>query len=86
MYEIEYLDLSFNTSKVTDMGHMFCACKKLEYIKGLQFFNTNQVTNMSSMFQLCTKMKYIDSHNFNTSKVLIWDICLMNVMNYKKLI
>ena len=47
--KLEYLDLSsFNTSNVTDMGMMFCFCKNLREIKGLNVFNTNKVTNMKN--------------------------------------
>jgi len=80
--ELEYLDLTnFDTSKASDMGFIFNKCHKLKEIKGIDKFNTNQVTNVSTMFKGCNELEYLDLSNFDTSNVMIWDLCLISVIN-----
>ena len=65
------IDVStFNTSKATNMAHLFSDDLELQEIKGLDHFDTSNVTNMQSMFSGCKKMTSIDVSHFNTSKVL----------------
>jgi surface protein len=66
---LEYLDLSFDTSKVYEMSYMFCKCYKLKKIKGLNKFKTMKVCNMNSMFKKCDSLENIDLSNFDTSNV-----------------
>ena len=66
---LEYLDLSFDTSKVYEMYYMFCKCYKLKKIKGLNKFKTMKVCNMNSMFKKCDSLENIDLSNFDTSNV-----------------
>ncbi|MBQ3618048.1 MAG: BspA family leucine-rich repeat surface protein, partial [Bacteroidales bacterium] len=58
---------NLNTSEVTDMHHMFFACKRLSTLD-LSNFNTENVTNMRLMF--CEiGCATLDLSNFNTEKV-----------------
>ena len=66
---LEYLDLSFDTSKVYEMSYMFCKCYKLKIIKGLDQFKTTNVYNMDSMFKMCDNLENVDLSNFDTSNV-----------------
>ena len=59
---------NFNTSKVTNMNHMFRRCSKLSKID-LSSFNTSNVTNMSYMFSGCSSLTSLDLSSFNTSNV-----------------
>ena len=58
----------FNTSNVTNMGHMFYYCESLTSLD-LSNFNTSNVTNMSHMFEYCHNLTSLDLSNFNTSNV-----------------
>ena len=71
------IDLSgLNTSKVTDMSHMFNVCVKLESID-LSKFNTSAVTNMGGMFggyrydgtEYISGFTSLDLSSFDTSNV-----------------
>ena len=65
---LQSIDLSnFDTSKVTDMQHMFesSSVKSLD----LSNFDTSNVTNTTYMFCGCTSLKSLDLSNFNTSNV-----------------
>ena len=57
-----------NTSKVTDMGGMFCGCKKLTSLD-LRHFNTTKVTDMSSMFYECSGLTSLMLNGWDTSNV-----------------
>ena len=66
---LENLDLSsFNTSNVTNMGHMFSNCSSLTSLD-LSGFNTSNVTNMYGMFNECSSLISLDLSSFNTSEV-----------------
>ena len=66
---IDKLDLSsFNTSKVTNMEHMFSYCRSLTSLD-LSNFNTSNVTNMYGVFSNCSSLTSLDLSNFNTSNV-----------------
>ena len=66
---LENLDLSsFNTSNVTNMGHMFSNCSSLTSLD-LSGFNTSNVTNMYGMFEECSSLTTLDLNSFNTSNV-----------------
>ena len=54
-----------DTSKVTDMNHMFYNCDNLTTIPQL---NTSNVTDMKSMFRACSKLTTISQ--LDTSKVI----------------
>ena len=86
--ELEHLDLSnFNTSKVTNMICMFCACLKLKEIKGINKFKTNKAKSMKAMFQFCTELEHLDLSNFNTSNVTEMDFMFLqcNKLQYLNL-
>ena len=59
-----------NTSKVTDMYHMFSESENLESLD-LSSFNTSNVTNMYSMFYGCKSLNNLDIDNFDVSNVTI---------------
>ena len=59
---------NLNTSRVTDMNHMFEYCKLLETID-LSNFDTSNVTDMSGMFNGCEELTNLDLSNFDTSNV-----------------
>lgn len=63
------LDVSnFDTSKVTNMSHMFEECSKLTSLD-LSKFNTSNVTSMYDMFKGCSGLTSLDLSKFNTSNV-----------------
>ena len=61
---LEYLD----TSKVTNMSHMFSKCYLLTDLD-VSMFDTSNVTNMSHMFYGCKNLMYLNLESFDTSKV-----------------
>ena len=62
--EIETLDLSsFKTENVINMDSLFCGCKKLKIIKGLENFITKNSTYMASYFFNCNKLEILDMSN-----------------------
>ena len=70
-YEGQTLDLSnFDTSNVTDMNHMFTACKfTVKFTLGDKF-DTSNVTDMSGMFYECIFPEGFSlSDKFDTSNV-----------------
>ena len=63
------LDLSkFDTSKVTNMSHMFNGMTNLVSLN-ISSFNTKNVENMSGMFSLLRKIEHLDLSHFRTDKV-----------------
>ena len=60
--------LSFDTSKVTNMGSMFYGMRSLTTIN-LSGFNTSNVTDMFSMFYDMFNLNSLDLSNFDTSQV-----------------
>ena len=67
---LETLDMSgFNTSKVTDMSHMFSGRNELN-ILDLSNFDTSSVMNLSYMFSGCDKLTRLDFSGFDTSNVV----------------
>ena len=61
---LEYLD----TSKVTNMSHMFSKCYLLTDLD-VSTFDTSKVTNMSHMFYGCKNLVNLDVQSFDTSAV-----------------
>ena len=63
------LDLSkFDTSKVTNMSHMFNGIRNLTSLN-LSNFDTSKVTDMGGMFFSMTNLTTLNLSNFDTSKV-----------------
>lgn len=64
---------NLNTSKVTDMWHMFYNCKSLTSLD-LKTFDTHNVLSMSYMFFGCNNLTYLNVSSFDTSKVgnMMW--------------
>ena len=63
------LDLSkFDTSRVTNMSHMFNGMRNLTTLN-LSNFNTSNVTDMGGMFFSMTNLTTLNLSNFDTSKV-----------------
>ena len=63
------LDLSkFDTSRVTNMSHMFNGMRNITTLN-LSNFNTSNVTNMGGMFFNMTNLTAFNFSNFDTSKV-----------------
>lgn len=60
--------VSFDTSSVTNMEHMFTNCKALEKLD-LSTFNTAKVELMDLMFYGCERLKELDLSGFDTSHV-----------------
>ncbi len=59
---------TLDTSKVTNMNHMFAHCGKVRNLD-LENFDTSNVTDMSYMFQNRNYIEYLDLRSFDTSKV-----------------
>lgn len=59
---------NFDTSAITDMTLMFCACEKLTSLD-LSNFNTAAVTRMNEMFFGCRTLTSLDFSNIDTSSV-----------------
>ena len=59
---------NLDTSRVTNMSHMFFRCNNLTSLD-LSSFNTKNVTNMGYMFQDCKSLTSLDVSSFNTEKV-----------------
>ena len=70
---------NLDTSKVTDMSHLFRYCKKLSSID-LSKFDTSSVVSMEYMFCNCENINSFDLSSFNTTKVEnmghMFDSCL----------
>lgn len=64
---------NLNTSKVTDMWHMFYNCKSLTSLD-LKTFDTHNVFSMSYMFSGCNNLTYLNVSSFDTSNVgnMMW--------------
>ena len=65
---LEYLD----TSKMTNMAHMFSQCGSYDYADldlDLRTFDTKNVTDMESMFYGCHHLKTLDLTSFDTQNV-----------------
>jgi surface protein len=65
--------LSFDTSKVTNMEHMFDYDISLISLD-LSSFTTNEVKNMNYMFSNCDELISLDISQFDSSKATIQDI------------
>ena len=64
--------IACNTSKVTDMHHMFSGCTALSKLCLSNFdtkFDTSNVSTMNNMFSKCNSLQTLDLSNFNTNKV-----------------
>ena len=80
------LDVSnFNTSKVSEMSHMFHRCKNLKEIKGINRFITNKVTNMEGMFSECEELEYLDLSNLDTSNIMNMDLMFNKCLKIKEI-
>ena len=70
----------FDTAAVTNMGIMFCDCKKLETIVFSNKFLTSNVKKMNSMFSSCESLTSLDLSSFDTSNVT--DMKNMFILDY----
>ena len=64
LYKLEYLEIYFNTSLVTNMNYMFKECYKLTSLD-VSNFDTSSVEVMESMFYGCQNLVSINVTNFN---------------------
>ena len=72
--ELESINLlSFDTSKVTIMDHMFYNNYNLLSLD-LSSFETNQVTKMDYMFANCYNLETLNISKFNSTKASVQDI------------
>ena len=76
---IEY----FDTSKVTNMSHMFGRCRSLTSID-LSHFDTSNVTDMSYMFHDCINLTKVDLNGLDISKVQTMQGMFENCMKLKE--
>ena len=68
-YKGSTLDVSnLDTSKATDMSHMFYGCNNLTTLD-VSNFNASNVTTMNSMFSSCSGLTSLDVSNWDTSNV-----------------
>ena len=67
------------------MDFMFCACKNLKKIKGINEYNTSKVLDMKGMFIGCKEIVYLDLSNFNTSNVTNMDSMFGYCYNLKEI-
>ena len=51
----------------------------MDFTVNLSHFNTNNVIDMSNMFDEYKLLNELNLTNFNTTKLLIWAICSMDV-------
>lgn len=80
---------NLNTSKVTDMWHMFYNCKSLTSLD-LKTFDTHNVFSMSYMFSGCNNLTYLNVSSFDTSNVNdmmwmfsgCWNLTNLSVSNF----
>ncbi len=63
------VDSSCKNYNGTTLSYLFCDCKKVEIITGLNNLNTSNVTNMEKMFMGCYSLTSVDVSAFNTSNV-----------------
>ena len=68
----------FNTENITNMDLMFNAIKVTSI--NVSNFDTRQVTSMSSMFVSMTYLKSIDISNFKTESLILFDVCLKEII------
>ncbi|MBR2548039.1 MAG: DUF285 domain-containing protein [Eubacterium sp.] len=73
-----------DTSKVTDMSHMFDGCISLKMLD-LSGFNTSNVINMNHMFDYCINLKTLDLSEFDTSKVTDMSCMFLECSSIKQL-
>ena len=59
----------FVTENIVEMSEVFCLCKKLSTLIGVEKWNTSNVTDMSALFHSCESLTELDVTNFDTSKV-----------------
>ena len=79
------IDLSnFDTSKVTNMSHMFVFMLKLTTLN-ISNFDTSNVTNMRSMFSNMPSLATLNLSSFDTSKVTIMNSMFNNMSNLTSL-
>ncbi len=64
LISVDFTEL--DTSKVTDMSHLFYGCKELQTITFGEKFNTGKVKDFSGMFQNCPCIETLDVSRFNT--------------------
>ena len=75
---LKSIDVSnFDMRNVIDITSMFYYCDSLE----LGNFNSEKTEEMSMLFMDCKNLRRIHMQSFNTERVLIWIICLMDVPN-----
>ena len=78
---VESMDLSYlDTSRVTNMGSMFCDCSSLTSLD-LSKFNTTMVTSMTFMFQNCSSLTSLVLNQFNTANVTNMQYMFYNCKN-----
>ena len=73
-----------NTSKVTNMSHMFYECRDLTSLD-LSSFDTSNVTDMSIIFGDCSGLSSLTLSNFDTSKVTAMNGMFANCSSLKSL-
>ena len=73
----------FDTSKVTNMSHIFGRCRSLKSID-LSYFDTSNVTDMSYMFHDCINLTTVDLSKLNISKVQTMQGMFENCLQLKE--
>ena len=63
---VEVVDISgWDTSNVTTMAYMFCHCKKLKKIIGIENLDVSNVSDTHSMFDMCINLIELDLTSWN---------------------
>lgn len=69
--QIEYavIDPSFKNYKMTRTRYLFCNCKNMKSITGIENLCTDEIIDMRGMFCDCNSLTSLDVSGFNTKKV-----------------
>ena len=79
------LDLSdWNTSKATDMSHLFYYCNTLASVN-LDNWDTSNVKSMNHMFYYCQELTELNIKHFDVSKVNVMESMFANCKKLKNL-
>ena len=82
---LNYLELNFDTSKVTDMESMFEGCSSLESLD-LSSFKTPKVQYMNKMFKDCINLrniniKYFTAESLGTMHQMFYNCTRLEYLN-----
>ena len=75
------IDMSnFQSQNITNIDNMFNNCINLTFFN-MSNFNTEKVKSMRNLFKSCTSLISLDFYNIKLIILLIWKVCLMDVLH-----